>query len=149
AAMGRFEKRKEKRRFLAALRPGSNDEPYDAGLFVIDLIARLVVSDSTYDHADREGQIAYHDGDRSTDVSIDYHLPDVWLLLPEREAGRGWAADRRMERAAPPPRDHRLVIYGRPMLEHMARGVFAAFARREEHADQERARWDKQVRQWL
>ena len=47
-AVARFAKPVADRRFFANLSRGLRDEPYDAGLVVIDLVARLVVADSTY-----------------------------------------------------------------------------------------------------
>src|SRR5437588_7150518 len=36
------------RRFFSNLSPGLCEEPFDAGLVIIDLVARLVIVDSTY-----------------------------------------------------------------------------------------------------
>jgi len=47
-ATERFAKRISNRRLFTNLSPGRCAEPYDAGLVVIDLVARLVVVDSTY-----------------------------------------------------------------------------------------------------
>src|SRR3954468_21469404 len=46
AGCARFARPTPKRRLLANLSPGFCDEPYDAGIVVIDLVARLVVVDS-------------------------------------------------------------------------------------------------------
>jgi hypothetical protein len=131
-AMGRFEKPHPKWRFLADLERGLCDEPYDAGIIVIDLIAHLVMSDNTYARPDLEGEIEYHDGGSSTDKFVRYHLADDWLIASDRFTWKSSADRRRAERAAHPPRDHRAVFYGRPMLEFMVREIFAAFGRREE-----------------
>jgi hypothetical protein len=56
-AVGRFVKRNPERRYFSNLRPGSNAEPYDAGLVVIDLVARVVVVNSTYSSPGPKGTI--------------------------------------------------------------------------------------------
>src|SRR5712692_10413707 len=61
-ATERFAKRIPKCRFFANLSHGLCAEPHDAGLVVIDLIARLVVVDSTYSSPGPEGIVPYHDG---------------------------------------------------------------------------------------
>jgi hypothetical protein len=48
AAVRRFAKVERDGRFFSNLRPGSCAEPYDAGLVVVDLVARLIVVNSTY-----------------------------------------------------------------------------------------------------
>src|SRR5438874_272828 len=60
SAMGRFEP-PAKERFLEWFQAGSNDEPYDAGLVVIDLAARLIASESTYSSPSRSGAVRFHD----------------------------------------------------------------------------------------
>jgi hypothetical protein len=75
-AMGRFEKPDPKWRFLADLTAGLCDEPYDAGLLVIDLVARLIVSDNTYAQPDLEGDLEYREGGSGTDKRVRYHLAD-------------------------------------------------------------------------
>ena len=37
-------------------------EPYDAGIFILDLAARIVAYESTYSHPDPCGYIEYDDG---------------------------------------------------------------------------------------
>lgn len=48
AAYARFARPTSNRLFLSNLRPGLCTEPDDAGIVVIDLVARLVVVDSTW-----------------------------------------------------------------------------------------------------
>ena len=103
-AFARFEKASPNHRFLSNLRPGLNDEPYDAGLVVIDLVARLVVVDSTYSSPESIGEIDYHDGKSSTDTWLRYHLADDWLFTSDRGPWSDLAV-RRRERAARSPLD--------------------------------------------
>jgi hypothetical protein len=130
-AFARFEKPRPNHRFFSNLRPGLNDEPYDAGLVVIDLVARLVVIDSTYSSPRSTGEIDYHDGKCSTDTWLRYHLADDWLFTSDRCQWSVLAGSRRRERAARSTLDARAVFYGRPLSEFIAREIFAAYAQRE------------------
>jgi hypothetical protein len=69
--------------FFHGFRRGLRDEPYDAGLVVVDLAARLIVCDSTYSWPGRDGDVTYHDGHCATDTSLRYHLPDDWKITSE------------------------------------------------------------------
>jgi hypothetical protein len=133
-AVERFEKPTKTGRLFANLSPGLRAEPHDAGLVVVDLVARLIVVDSTYSSPGLTGSIAYHDGKSCTQTELSYHLADDWLISHDGGHWRPVAEDRRRERAASPPRDDRLVFYGRPLLEFIGRGTFAAFQRRDEIA---------------
>lgn len=148
-ATARFEKKHAGHRFFSNLRPGLDDEPYDAGLVVIDLVARLVVVDSTYSSPRSDGDVPYHNGDCCTDKYLRYHLADDWLFSSDGDEWRWLAEKRRKERAAKPVRDHRAVFYGRPLLEFIAREAFAIFARRDEIAAAARVQWADEARQRL
>lgn len=145
-AVGRFEKPTPGSRFFLNLRRSSCDEPYDAGLVVIDLVARLVVVDSTYSCPGPEGSVEYHDGNCCTQQALRYHLADDWKFSRD---GLNWEATARARRkrlAAAPQRDVRQVFYGRPLVEFTARECFAAFARRDEIAAAVRRQWTEEAR---
>ena len=148
-ATERFAKPSPDRRFFANLSPGLCDDPYDAGLVVIDLVARLVVVDSTYSAPGSKGAVWYHDGECSRETGLRYHLADDWLCSSDSLTWKHVAEKRRRERAAAPIRDARLVFYGRPMLEFVARQCFAAFARRDEIAALVREQWAEDARSRL
>ena len=135
-ATSRFSAPNPDSRFFENLRLGLRAEPYDAGLVVIDLTARLVVVDSTYLSPGKTGAVAYHDGRRATDKYLRYHLADDWLFLSDGDCCEPAAQERREERAAKPLLDARAVFYGRPLMEYIASETFAAFARREDIAPQ-------------
>ncbi|SIN87812.1 hypothetical protein SAMN05444166_1403 [Singulisphaera sp. GP187] len=135
AAVARFAKPDAQRRFFANLSLGMCSESHDAGLVVIDLIARLVVVDSTYSSAGPEGVVEYHDEKCCTETGLRYHLADDWLISSDRGQWRCVADERRRERIAKSILDARAVFYGRPMLEFIAREALAAFARHEEIAN--------------
>lgn len=145
-ATERFAKPIPKCRFFANLLPGLCAEPHDAGLVVIDLVARLVVVDSTYSSPGPEGIVWYHDGRCCTKTGLRYHLADDWLFSSESNHWEYVAEERRRMRAAKPIRDARQVFYGRPMLEFVGRESIAAFARREEITAEVRAQWAESAR---
>ncbi len=92
-------------------------EPWDAGIVVIDLAARIVASESTYSMPGGSGEVRYHDGTKATDISLLYRLPDDWLFVNSVEAYR-WSRERRAEkRLAKRPLDARAVLYGAPLLD--------------------------------
>jgi hypothetical protein len=148
-AMARFAKRSRRDRFLGNLSRSRCVEPYDAGLVVIDLIARLVVVDSTYSSPSHKGTTRYHDGRCATDKRLRYHLADDWLFLSDADHWQGVADARRLARAALPFRDDRAVFYGRPLLEFIARECFTAFGRRAEIAAAVRQQWTEKARNRL
>lgn len=92
-------------------------EPWDAGIVVIDLGARIVASESSYSQPEPEGQVSYHDGHSATEISVLYRVPENWLFVNSVEAYL-WSRERRLrERAANPSFDARPVLFGRPLLE--------------------------------
>jgi hypothetical protein len=133
-AMARFAKPAPERRFFASFSRGLRAEPYDAGLVVIDLLARLVVVDSTYSAPGPEGFVRYHNGRSCTTKDLRYHLADDWLFVRDGDNWEHVAEKRRRDRATNPDRDTREVFYGRPLLEFVGRECFAAFVRRDEIA---------------
>lgn len=105
---------------------GENFEPYDAGILVIDLAARVVAVDSTYSQPSASGEIAYHDGTQSTDVGLLYRLPDDWLFVHSIPEYEGVAKRRREEREHLKPMDARAVLYGEALTEFIARESLTA-----------------------
>lgn len=98
-------------------------EPWDAGIVVIDLAARIVAVESSYSQPGPEGEVCYHDGTCLTDVSIPYRLPPDWLFVNSADAYL-WSRDRhRQQREAKPPLDTRAVLYGPPLLEFIVKSV--------------------------
>ena len=116
AAMARFIRPTDQRPFVS-FKTGVNDEPWDAGVVLVDLAARVLASESLYSQPENQGEIAYHDGIKATDVAVLYRVPDDWVFLyslAEYEAVRG---RRRAELAACPPLDARPLLYGNPLLD--------------------------------
>lgn len=122
AALGRFIKPDETNPF-AWFHPRSeiDERPYDAGIVIIDLVARVIAAESTYSNPQAEGEVDYHNGTHATDVRIPYRLPADWLFVNSIDAHR-WARDRRREGRAPFC-DTRAVLYGTPLLEFIADSI--------------------------
>jgi hypothetical protein len=99
-------------------------QPWDAGIAIIDLAARIVASNSTYSQPAPQGEVRYHDGVCATDIPVLYRLPDDWLFLNSIEEYEGLREGRRQERAATPPLNAREVLYGRPLLEWVVSVVY-------------------------
>jgi hypothetical protein len=99
------------------LRSALDTEPWDAGIVVIDLVARIVACDSTYSQPGLEGELFYHDGQALTEIPILYRVPDDWLFV-NSVAAYQWSRERRIrERAAKPACDFRPILFGRPLLQ--------------------------------
>src|SRR6267378_2291181 len=99
--------------FRAAL----DTEPWDAGIVVIDLAARIVACESTYSQPGPAGEVFYHDGHALTEIPILYRLPDDWLFVNSADAYQ-WSRERRVrERATSPACDFRPTLFGRPLLQ--------------------------------
>ena len=126
AALARFNKRLDDQSPFAMFRSAVSNsgdmpldaEPWDAGLVIIDLAARIVAVESTYSSPQPTGEICYHDGTAATDIPIRYRLADDWLFVNSVEAYR-WSRERRhAERKT--PIDARKVLYGAPLLEFIS-----------------------------
>ena len=65
-----------------------DDAPYDAGILVIDLAARIVACESTYSLPGPSGIVKYHDGTQCTDQWLNYQLSDDWVFLDSIEEYR-------------------------------------------------------------
>lgn len=98
-AASRFVRPDNRKSLFQSLRPGFQDEPYDAGLVVIDLVARLVAIDSTYSSPGPVGSIRYRAERNEDDVVLPYHLADDWLFFYDSLMWQASADQRRQERS--------------------------------------------------
>jgi hypothetical protein len=127
AALSRYMKPPDHTTHFACFRSSSeiDHEPWDAGLVIIDLAARIGAAESTYSQPQPEGEVFYHDGTKGTDISILYRVPNDWLFVNSFEAYR-WSSDRhRQKRDENPPFDARAILYGSPLLEFIVNSVSA------------------------
>ncbi|SRR6266404_862640 len=101
-------------------------EPWDAGIVVIDLAARIVACESTYSQPGPEGEVFYHDGHALTDIPILYRLPDDWLFVNSADAYQ-WSRERHLRgRAAGPDCDFRPILFGRPLLQFIVNAYLSS-----------------------
>lgn len=116
-ALGRYIKPTDDSNPFSWFRVGSDidERPYDAGLVIIDLAARIIASESSYSSPRHEGEVDYHDGNQATDVRIPYRIPADWLLVNSIDGYR-WSRERHV-RERQPFFDARPVLYGLPLLE--------------------------------
>ncbi len=94
-----------------------DEEPWDAGIVVIDLVARIVAAESTYSQPSHKGRVNYHNGICATDITVPYRVSDNWLFLQSIAEYEGARSDRAEHRTAVPELDARAILYGRPLLE--------------------------------
>jgi hypothetical protein len=103
-----------------------DEQPWDAGIVVIDLAARIVAAESTYSRPGPTGQVDYHDGKCATDVGVLYRVPDDWLFLNSVAEYRSRRSERVQRRLSTPSLDTRAILYDRPLLEFIAKAVLEA-----------------------
>ncbi len=94
-------------------RPGDCEEPWDAGVYVIDLAARLIAGESTYFQPLSLGAIAFADRHGATDLMVSYHLADHWEITSGIDDWQGLAQGRREEFAGKPRIDAREVLFNK------------------------------------
>ena len=150
AAMDRYTLESPSDGYLSLFRRSIDDQPWDAGVVVIDLAARLVVSDSSYSSPSRTGFITRDNIDAlgGGSIALHYRLADDWLFLSNALDWRATAEVRRRSRAEQPVRDLRPVFYGEPMLRSIIDGCRRKFYQREEIAKRVRLEWIESRRYW-
>lgn len=91
-------------------------EPYDAGLLVIDLEAKVIMADSTYSYYSKEGtnRIKTDDGE---DFNLPYKLSDDWKSVRSFPEYNYQKSKRRGEKLENPPFDVRGILFGKPLFE--------------------------------
>ena len=100
-------------------------EPYDAGIVSIDLPSRTVGYETTYSYPCAEGSVRVWSEfaeDREA-IHVPYRLPDDWKFIETVPLYEGTRIGRREERSNRLPFDARPILYGRPMIEHVARSI--------------------------
>ncbi|MBS1794715.1 MAG: hypothetical protein JSS81_12720 [Acidobacteria bacterium] len=116
--------------------PHENFEPYDAGLVAIDLAARSILVDSSYDDYSKEGLVRIRTDD-GEDFDLPYELSDDWKFARSLPAFEFLRTAERRKRAERAPFDARRVLFGTPLFEFLA----AAAADEEPSAAAIHARW--------
>jgi len=119
AALARFNKPTDDHTPFASFVAGKDTEPWDAGIVVVDLAARIVASESSYSCPLTQGEVEYHDGSDATDVWLRYRLPDDWLILFSVIDYEAMRDERLAVRIAEPVIDTRQILYGKPLFEFL------------------------------
>lgn len=113
------------------LRYGLDDEPYDAGLVVIDLAAKLIVVESNYSSYGHRGCVYEYSLDGEATRFLNYHLDRSWKFLNDANGWQYHAQQRRKERTRD-GLDTRKFLYGEPLLEFLVRSCLDHWHRREQ-----------------
>lgn len=100
-----------------------DEEPWDAGVLIIDLVTRIVASQSSYSQPQPKGEVLYHDGGQPTDLVVLYSVSDDWKFLDSISQYKSCRSARKRERVNNTPLDARSVLYGRPLLEFIVNSV--------------------------
>jgi hypothetical protein len=140
-AMVRFARRTGNERHLACFIDGINEEPWDAGIVIVDLAARVVAAESTYSLLVPDGEVQFHNGREATEVWLPYRVPQDWLFLDCVNEYKAVAGERRAKRAALQPLESRPVLYG-AIMEFIANECRAAReSRKEDPVAEIHAKW--------
>ncbi len=91
--------------------PGDCDQPWDAGVYVVDLPAHLIAGQSSYFNPVSSGTIAYADDCGKSDLVVSYHLADHWEITRSIDSWPWLAERRRTEFAALPRIDTRKSLF--------------------------------------
>lgn len=100
-------------------------EPYDAGIVAIDLASRTVGYETTYSYPSAEGSVRVPSefADDNDEVSIPYRVPDDWMFIETIPLYEGARIGRREQRLVRAPFDARPILFGRPLIAHIARAI--------------------------
>jgi len=139
---------------FASLYDGENFGPYDAGIVIVDLAARIIMLNSTYSApmvlADSSGDdtaelidsdakqeiflhesspetygIRYHNGEHLTDVYLPYRLPEDWLFIRSVPEYEAVCVQRRANRQLIEWHDPRDVLFGKPLTSFLADAIIS------------------------
>lgn len=147
AAVDRFALESPERGHLSRFSRFVDAEPWDAGLIVIDLAARLVAINSSYSKSGPQGEFQRYnvEGVEGGTIFFSYQLSDDWLFVYESSWEEA-ALVRRRERNDQPDVDLRKIFYGEPMLRFIINGCWQQLGRREEITDRVHREWIERSR---
>ncbi len=115
-AIQRFIKRESDWSVFRSFRKSENFEPYDAGLLVIDLVAKVIMADTTYSYYSTEGDVCIKT-DSGEDFMLPYKLSDDWKYVRSMPEFEGILYHRREFFRNNPPFDVREILFGKPLCE--------------------------------
>jgi len=150
AAVDRFALESPVRGHFPHFRHRLDTEPWDAGLVVIDLAARLVVIDSSYSTPGQKGTVIRNNVENveGGQANLRYRMSDEWMFLRDAMNWEGMARMRRQQRADQPGIDLHEIFYGEPMLRFIINGCRKQFAHRDEIAKRVHIEWIESRRRW-
>ncbi len=125
SALSRFARPSTEHSPFANFRTGQDLEPFDAGIVIVDLAVRIVVSDSTYSLPGPSGEIAYHDGEQLTAVRLPYLLSDEWHFVNSVQEYEDARRTRQAEGDRLTPFDVREVLYGKALCQFIAKEILS------------------------
>ncbi len=131
-AIQRFIRRESDKSFFSWFRKGENFEPYDAGLLVIDLVAKVIMADSTYSYYSTSGKVRIKT-DEGEDFPLSYRLSDDWKRvgsLPEFYYAQEKGRERRLEN---PAFDAREILFEKPLFDF----IFTEYLANKNETDEE------------
>jgi hypothetical protein len=122
-AIVRYDSSVISRGFLGDLNTGVNETPWDAGVLIVDLPARLIAfeTEPAFYQPERTGFAIYRaelpedwfNAPEEEIVRIPYLISEDWLFMGSLAGWRETAERRRRERVAAPPLDARAVLFGK------------------------------------
>jgi hypothetical protein len=93
---------------------GEDDQPFDAGICLIDLPGQLIVYQSTQSEFQRSGEVTYDMVDEAERARrIRYNISRDWHITEQLDGWRAESNERRRTQLANPPLDTRAVLYER------------------------------------
>jgi len=126
-AITRFQKPLGDSSTFSGFDAGTDFIPWDAGIVIIDLAARVVAMESSYSQPAAAGNVRYHNGREATGVNLEYRVPEDWLFADSVNHYEGVCKKRRAERMTARPFDARPVLYNE-VLEFIVGECLAARA---------------------
>src|SRR5215213_417722 len=115
-AVQRFIPRESDWSVFRTFRKHEDFEPWDAGLLVIDLAAKVILADSTYSYYSTEGKVQIKT-DAGEDFYLAYRLSNDWNCVPSLPEYKEISQRRRVELARNPPFEGRKILFGKPLFE--------------------------------
>jgi hypothetical protein len=131
-AIERFIKRESDWSVFRLFRKSENFEPYDAGLLVIDLSAKVIMADSTYSYYSTEGSVRIKT-EVGEDFNLPYRLADDWERVGSMAEIHYAQEKGRENRLNNPPFDARKILFGKPLCEF----VVAEYLANKDTADED------------
>lgn len=116
SALQRFIERESDWSPFRMFRGHEDFEPYDAGIVIIDLAAKLIASESTYSAFSRKGTIRIVDDD-GNDFGLPYRLSDEWKIVSSILKYNYLSEKRREKKLRNPRFDARKTLYGQQLFE--------------------------------